>query len=175
VIAGINGGGVFLTDDKQKADQVKKIRRHGRRQDFEMLGYNSRLYALNAEIIQLRLRERAATQATRQSIANKYIIDFEGLPVYTQKMTPGLDHNYHKFVIRFDSAELRNQAKQRLNASVHYDTPLTLNSMYKDISYREDHCCNAKTAADTVLSLPVHAWLTDQEISSISDTIKSLF
>lgn len=175
VVAGINGGGIFLTDDKQKAEQVKKIRRHGRQQDFEMLGYNSRLYALNSEIIQLRMKHHAVTQKTRQSIAHKYITEFEGLPVHTQKMTPGLDHNYHKFVIRFDSTELRDKAKQSLNASVHYDTPLASNSMYKNIRFREDRCCNADTAANTVLSLPVHAWLTDQEINSITESIKLLF
>ena len=56
VISGINGGGVFLTDDESKAKLVKKIRRHGKDSDFEMLGFNSRMYVLNAEVINLRLK-----------------------------------------------------------------------------------------------------------------------
>ena len=62
VIAGINGGGVVLTDNEDIAKRVKIIRRHGKDKDFSILGYNSRMYVLNAEIINLRLRH-ADTQS----------------------------------------------------------------------------------------------------------------
>ena len=175
VIAGINGGGVFMTDDSSKADLVRKIRRHGRTLDFEMLGYNSRIYTLNANIIKLRLQNKASTQQIRQKIANRYTTAFKNLPVYTQPMITGLNHNYHKYVIRFDHVEIRNQAKEKLNAAVHYEKPISSNSMYQAISHRRDTCENSKLAADTVLSLPVHAWLTDQEINNIIESVQDLF
>ena len=56
VIAGINGGGVVLTDSSKIAKRIKTIRRHGKDKDFSMLGYNSRMYVLNAEIINQRLK-----------------------------------------------------------------------------------------------------------------------
>ena len=56
VIAGINGGGVVLTDSSKIAKRIKTIRRLGKDKDFSMLGYNSRMYVLNAEIINPRLK-----------------------------------------------------------------------------------------------------------------------
>ena len=173
VISGINGGGVFLTDDEEVAKRVKMIRRHGKDKTFDILGYNSRMYVLNAEIIGLRLKRAEENQAKRQDIARRYNEAFADLPVHTQKMTNGLNHNYHKYVMRFENKDTRKRVKDALHASIHYETPLAANGMYKDIPYRRDVCTASKTAADTVLSLPVHAWLTDDEVSSIIETVKT--
>ena len=53
VVAGIAGGGAVLTDDKDKADLFKKLRRHG---NNEVLGYNSKMLLMNAEFINFRLK-----------------------------------------------------------------------------------------------------------------------
>ena len=172
VIAGINGGGVVLTDDEDIARCVKLIRRHGKDKDFSVLGFNSRMYVLNAEIINLRLRHAERNQERRQQIAYQYNEAFKDLPVHIQSMSNGLNHNYHKYVVRFEDKDTRKRVKNALNASVHYETPLSANSMYDTLKCRRDACTASKTAADTVLSLPVHAWLTDNEISTIITSLK---
>ena len=174
VVAGINGGGIFVTNNPEKADLVRKIRRHGKVTDFEMLGFNSRLYTFNAQIIDLRLQHASSTQNKRQCIAAKYEAALNEFPVYTQKMLPGLNHNYHKYVVRFTSKASRDAVKDRLRLSVHYDTPLSSNSMYNNIDHRKDECINSEIAASTVLSLPIHAWLTDEETTSIIQHIKDV-
>ncbi len=173
VIAGINGGGVLLTDNKEIANHVKLIRRHGKDKDFSMLGYNSRMYVLNAEIINLRLKTAEQNQKRRQEIARKYNNAFSNLPIITQIMSNGLNHNYHKYVVRFEDKETRNLVRRALNASIHYETPLSNNSMYNILKYRRDTCTMSKTASDTVLSLPIHAWLTQNEIDYIISIIKN--
>jgi dTDP-4-amino-4,6-dideoxygalactose transaminase len=172
VIAGINGGGMFLTNDKEQAKLFKKIRRHGKDSDFEMLGYNSRMYVLNAEIINLRLQHIKKTQIRRQEIANQYNDAFKNLPIYVQSMSEELNHNYHKYTIRFADTETRNRVKKKLGASIHYEIPLSSNSMYKNIVHRKDNCVVSKIVADTILSLPIHAWLTKDEISIIIKNVK---
>ena len=173
VIAGINGGGVVLTDNEAIAKHVKMIRRHGKDKDFSMIGYNSRMYVLNAEIINLRLRHTDRNQERRQQIAYQYNEAFKDLPVVVQGMSNGLNHNYHKYVVRFKDKDTRKRVKNALNASIHYETPLSANSMYDSLDSRRDACTASKTAADTVLSLPVHAWLTEQEIDNIIETVKN--
>jgi len=173
VISGINGGGVVLTDDENIANRVKKIRRHGKDKDFELLGFNSRLYVLNAQIINLRLQRAAENQEKRQQIAYKYNEAFADLPVVTQKLTNGLNHNYHKYVVRFNNKDTRKCVKDALKASIHYEKPISNNSMYDHLSYRKDNCVSSKIAAETVLSLPIHAWLTDEEIDYIIHTLKN--
>ena len=171
VISGINGGGVFLTDDESKAKLVKKIRRHGKDSDFEMLGFNSRMYVLNAEVINLRLKNAEQNQARRQQIAHQYNQAFKHLPVYFQPMSDGLNHNYHKYTLRFENKDARKRAKNALRASIHYEKALSANSMYNSIEYRRDNCVNSKLVSETILSLPIHAWLTDDEIKNIIQTL----
>ena len=172
VIAGINGGGVVLTDDEEIAHRVKVIRRHGKDKDFSMLGFNSRMYVLNAEIINLRLRHAERNQERRQQIAQKYNTAFGDLPIVTQQMSNGLNHNYHKYVVRFNDKETRKRVKTALNASIHYETPLSANTMYNSLTSRRDACTASKTASNTVLSLPVHAYLTDNEVNDIINVVK---
>jgi len=43
--------------------------------------------------------------------------------------------------------------------------------MYNNIPHRKDDCKNSKLVSDTILSLPIHAWLTEDEINKISDTV----
>jgi len=171
VIAGINGGGVVLTDDDNIATLVKQIRRHGKDKTFDRLGYNSRMYVLNAKIIELRLQKAEQNQQRRQEIARQYNEAFADLPIVTQTMTDGLNHNYHKYVVRFADKYTRKRVKDALQASIHYETPLSANGMYNSIGHRRDACVNSRTASDTVLSLPVHAWLTEQEIYTVIDKV----
>jgi UDP-2-acetamido-2-deoxy-ribo-hexuluronate aminotransferase len=172
VVAGINGGGIFLTNDESVSNRVKLIRRHGKDKDFSMLGFNSRMYVLNAQIINLRLQNADRNQKRRQAIAKKYNEAFSDLPVITQKMSAELNHNYHKYVVRFGDKDTRNRVKKALQASIHYETPLSTNSMYDNLNHKKDNCVNSKIASDTVLSLPIHAWLTDNEIDSIIATLR---
>ena len=172
VIAGINGGGIVLTDNEDIARRVKMIRRHGKDKDFSMLGFNSRMYVLNAEIINLRLRHAAQNQERRQQIAHKYNISFVNLPVITQRMSNGLNHNYHKYVVRFEDKDTRKRVKNAVNASIHYETPLSKNTMYHNLAHRRDTCTASNLASNTVLSLPIHAWLTDNEVNSIIKLVK---
>ena len=173
VIAGINGGGVVLTDNEDIAKRVKMIRRHGKDKDFSILGYNSRMYVLNAMIIKQRLKNVDRNQERRQEIAKKYNNAFSDLDVVTQTMSNGLNHNFHKYVIRFKNKDIRNKVKKALNASIHYETPLSANSMYANLECRSDACTQSKTASDTVLSLPIHAWLTEDEVISTINNVKN--
>ena len=175
VIAGINGGGVVLTDDDDIAKRVKMIRRHGKDKTFDTLGYNSRMYVLNGRIIEQRMKSMWGNQTKRQDIAQQYNAAFNGMPIKTQKVSNRLNHNYHKYVIRLKDKDTRKRVKNALNASIHYETPLSANGMYNNVIVRSDACTASKTAANTVLSLPIHAWLTQEEISMIISLVEREF
>jgi dTDP-4-amino-4,6-dideoxygalactose transaminase len=44
--------------------------------------------------------------------------------------------------------------------------------MYNNIAYRKDDCVNSKLVSETILSLPIHAWLTEDEIKNIVKTLR---
>ena len=84
------------------------------------------------------------------------------LPVITQVANNDLVHNYHKYVVRFKDKETRDKVKNKLNAKIHYDSPISKNSMFNLIP-----CLNAQKASDTILSLPCHPYVTEEEIDQI--------
>ena len=167
VIAGVAGGGAILTDDKDKAELFKKLRRHG---NNEVLGYNSKMLLLNAEFINFRLKRMKEWQAKRQEIAKQYDKQLKDY-VTIQSTTNGLNHNYHKYVIRLQNKEVRDKVKEKLGAKVHYDKPLSENVMYNNINHRKDKTFISKVICDTILTLPLHPYMTQGEVDKIINTI----
>ena len=132
------------------------------------------MYVLNAKIIEFRIKKKKKNKQKRQRIARIYSTEFADLPVDTQIQHVGLDHNYHKYVIRLQDKDTRKKVKDALSASIHYEKPISDNAMFCDTIYRKDNCANAKIATDTVVSLPIHAWLKIDEITQIIETVKKV-
>ena len=167
VIAGIAGGGAICTDDKEKARMFKRLRKHG---ENKILGYNSKMLLMNAEFINFRLKRMTEWQKKRQEIAKRYDEQLKDI-VTLQPMTTSLNHNYHKYVIRVEDKETRDTLKKRLNATVHYPTPISENKMYEKLINRVDECPNTQLVCDTILTLPIHPYLTDEEVDNTCNII----
>ena len=167
VVAGIAGGGAILTDDEDKAELFKKLRRHG---NNEVLGRNSKMLMLNACFINFRLKKMEEWQNKRQAIAKQYDEQLKDY-VTIQPSTNGLNHNYHKYVIRLQNKKVRDMVKDKLGAKVHYDKPLSENVMYKNIEHRQDKTFISKIICDTILTLPIHPYMTQEEIDEVINTI----
>ena len=165
VVSGIAGGGAILTDDKNKAELFKKLRRHG---NNEVLGYNSKMLLLNAKFIDYRLQRMKQWQSKRQAIAKQYD---EQLQEYVTIQQTNADHNYHKYVIRLQNKEVRDRLKEKLGAKVHYDKPLSENKMYENIKHKKDSTFISKIVCDSILTLPIHAYMSQQEVDKVINTI----
>ena len=165
VVAGIAGGGAILTDDKEKAELFKKLRRHG---NNEVLGYNSKMLFLNACFINFRLKKMKEWQSKRQAIAKRYD---EQLQEYVTIQQTNANHNYHKYVIRLQNKEVRDRLKEKLGAKVHYDKPLSENKMYEKIKHKKDSTFISKIVCDSILTLPIHAYMSQQEVDKVINTI----
>ena len=161
------GGGAILTDDEGKAEMFRKLRKHGER---EILGYNSKMLLMNAEFISFRLNRMRELQKKRQEIAKMYDEQLQEY-VTIQPSIKGLDHNYHKYVIRLQNKKIRDHLKKVLDANVHYDLPLSENKMYKDIEYRADKMFISKIVCDTILTLPINPYMTKDEVNKIVNKI----
>ena len=167
VVAGIAGGGAILTDDKDKAELFKKLRRHG---NNEVLGRNSKMLMLNAVFINYRLKKIEEWQTKRQAIAKQYDEQLQDY-VTIQPTTNGLNHNYHKYVIRLQNKKVRDMVKDKLGAKVHYDKPLSESPMYQNIKHRQDKMFISKIVCDTILTLPIHPYMKQEEIDEVINTI----
>jgi len=168
-VAGIAGGGAVLTDDKEQAVLFRKLRKHG---EHEVLGYNSKMLGMNAEFINFRLGKMVKWNFQRQVIAETYDEAFKDLPVHIQKPEVGLNHTYHKYVIRFETKELRDKIKDRIKESgIHYPKPIPEHPMYETLIHRSNGFKNSKQICDTILTLPMNPYLRDEEIEEVINII----
>jgi len=180
VIAGLAGGGMFMTNDKDMAQRVMSMRRHGKQGELFVVpgSMNSKLYVPNAEVINWRLQHLTVWQSKRQEIAKKYDAAFKRkLITQAQKPRSTLQHNYHKYVVRFDDQETRDFAIQSIKMSkkwspkVHYDCSLTENPVLNGYNYDTPNSVNASR---TVMSLPINPFLTDDEINTVIESITGI-
>ena len=163
VVAGISGGGAIITDGDTEI--FKKLRKHG---NNEILGYNSKMLLLNAEVINYRLNKLDSYIERKQEIAKQYNKALKNY-VVVQSNIDG--HNYHKYVIRLQNKKIRDKIKEKLGAKVHYDRPISENKMYNHIEHRKDITYVSKIVSDTVLTLPLHPYMTQGEIDRVINTI----
>ena len=166
VIAGIAGGGAVLTNDKDKAEIFKKLRRHG---NNEILGYNSKMLLFNAEVINYRLN-KLNDYITKRQLAAKYYDEQLVEYVTIQNNTEELNHNYHKYVVRFQNKEVRDRVKAKIG-QIHYPKPISENEMYNNIDHRKDDYIVSKIVSDTILSLPISPYITEKEQDKVINTI----
>jgi dTDP-4-amino-4,6-dideoxygalactose transaminase len=101
------------------------------------------------------------------------------MPIEIQKQKPRsvLQHNYHKYVVRFEDRETRDFIKKsikqtgKFKPAVHYGCPLSDHGCFDNINFRKDDTPNSKTASQTIMSLPIHPFLTDDEINTVIESI----
>ena len=93
------------------------------------------------------------------SDTNLYFLFFINIPIC------------YKYIIRLQSKETRDKLKNRLDANIHYDTPISELPMYKNIEHRKDDITNTQTVCDTILTLPIDPFLTDEEIENTCNII----
>lgn len=175
VISGISTGGMFCTDDPMLADYVARIRRHGSlsADDFEMLGYNSRSFLLNNEIVKYRMSRMDEFQTRRQQIAAMYNEAFGDLPLQLQYQTTELNHNFHKYTIRFEDRATRDFARKSVPAArVHYVKPISENGIWTSQNYVKDHTPNTRLITETILTLPNDPYMSNEDINMIIERVE---
>ena len=150
-IAGIGGGGAVMTNNEEYAEKIRKLREYGK---GEYIGFNSKLLLLEAKIIDHRLKSLDEWQFLRQKNAELYHNAFGDLPMHLQQ-DPNVDHNYTKYVVRFENKKMRDRIQRKTKTSIHYSMPISENKVYESLPHRKDKYPNSKLLSDTILTLPL--------------------
>lgn len=157
-------GGLIVTNDDRLAERCRKLRSHGARVAYqhEMLGYNSRLDALQAAFLRVKLPHVAEWNAARRRIAEAYNRAFAGLPgVVTPTATAG--HVFHQYTLRIQDgrrdAVRRRLTEQGVGTMVYYPTPIHQLPVYAG---RFPPRPVSEAVAGEVLSLPIWPEMTER-------------
>jgi hypothetical protein len=168
--------GAVTTNDEQRAKAADAIRQYGWKERYlsDIRGLNSRLDELHAAILQVRLKYLDQEIAARRRIAALYDAGLQNL-VVTPSARNGVDHAYHLYVIRSKNRDrLAANLKERgIGTGVHYPVPVHLQRAYSDqIAIAPSGMAETERASREVLSLPMHAFLTDNDAQAVIEAVR---
>jgi dTDP-4-amino-4,6-dideoxygalactose transaminase len=170
-------GGAIVTDDEPLASACRALRLHGRDAAgaFSRLGYNSQLTTLAAAVLRRKLDLEPRWRARRQAIAASWsaaFADVDGLVAPSQ--APGTEHAFSKYVVRLAGgrdAVRAALADDGVPALVHYPLALHAHPLFAPWP-AGDEPPRALELSRSVLSLPMHPFLTDAEAEHVADAVR---
>jgi len=189
--------GLVTTDSAEMAAHMRSLRNHGssRRYVHEELGWNSRLDAIQAAILRVKLkyvegwnefrRQRAARYdrlfadaglaSSQPAINHRQSTIPDDFPIHLPYTAASAHHVFHQYVVRaYRREELREfLTARKIGTEIYYPIPLHLQPCFVYLSYREGDFPEAERAAKEVLALPMFPELTEDEqrwvVESIAD------
>ena len=174
-------GGAVFTKDAQLATQIRMLSNHGQleKHHHKIHGRNSRLDTLQARILSAKLPYLENWILEKNKLALLYHEQLKGvaeieLPAFVD--SPDL-HSWHLYVIKTKRrAELIEFLKQKgISTGIHYPKAIPFQSCYQDFNYSPDDIPNTFKLQSEVLSLPMYAELTPEQISYCTTSIKEFF
>jgi dTDP-4-amino-4,6-dideoxygalactose transaminase len=170
-------GGLVTTDDPTIADRVRSLRSHGSRRRYyhDELGYNYRMSELHAAVGLAQLRKLPERTARRR--ANARLLSAHVGAAIAPIEPPSFFHVWHQYTLRVTSgrreAALEYLRSVGVGADVYYPLPVHRQKLYRDLGY-EDALPVAEQLAEQVLSVPVHAALSDAELELVAGALERL-
>lgn len=165
-------GGLLVTDSDEHAATLRKICNHGqfKTYHYDAIGVNSRLDALQAAILRVKLRHLDRWNEERRRIAAVYTKLFEGTDVVPPWVSPDVEHVYHQYTVRVPNrdAVARTLAAQGISNMIYYPVPLHVQEAYTYLGGVEGDFPATESAASEVLSLPMYPELSDEQIAHVA-------
>ncbi len=180
-------GGAITTNDPAIAAQLRLLREHGSKTRYyhEAIGVNSRLDAMQAVVLQIKLRLLDTWNAQRAEVAARYQQLLQPIAgIVTPQAIAGGVSVWNQYTIRIvDSAQtsqpgvLRDQVRQQLqdqgiSSIVYYPLPLHLQSVYQNLGYQPGQFPVAEQMCHEVLSLPMFPELSAEEQQTVAYALK---
>jgi len=177
-LSAMGDAGCILTQDDQLAEKIKSLRNHGRSPAGTILaGRNSRCDHMQAAVLDLKLENQRAQNNLRKKIAAQYFQELSTLPIQLMPKEMLERSSWHVYPIKLDSPEHRKALQKRLQEKSIGNAPF-----YELALPQERPCQNfpgewahALKFAGHTLCLPMHPFLTEDEVIEVSQEIKNFF
>jgi dTDP-4-amino-4,6-dideoxygalactose transaminase len=169
--------GAVTTNDAELAQKIRMLRDHGQAQKYyhDVEGYNGRLDAIQAGILQVKLAHLAAWNEQRRNSAKHYdellgATEGVALPVEAKRSKAV----YHLYVVRVeDRVQLQQHlAKANISTAIHYPVPLHLQKAYARLGYQAGSFPVAERCAAEILSLPMFPGLKYEDQIRVSECVQ---
>ncbi|MSR62745.1 MAG: DegT/DnrJ/EryC1/StrS family aminotransferase [Planctomycetes bacterium] len=175
-------GGMVLTQHDEVALALRQLRDHGSPVKYvhQRIGTNSRLQALQAALLNVKLPHLERWNERRRALAARYDAAFAG----SQTVVPlarasGATHAFHQYTVRIRGGRTRDEvlkalAERQIFAAVHYPTPVHLQEAAKPWGYGPGDFPHAEALAREVLCLPIHPFLSASDVERVAENVLAL-
>ena len=173
-------GGAIFTDDDELASLMESIRVHGKgtmKYDNVRIGLNSRLDTIQAAILSVKLKafKEYEVEAVNR-VAEKYTELLKDT-VKTPVIPEGFYSSWAQYTIRLDGRETRDALQAELKehgipSMIYYPKPMHMQKAFELDEHYPFECKNTTELCDTVLSLPMHPYLKEEDIQEVVAGIK---
>jgi dTDP-4-amino-4,6-dideoxygalactose transaminase len=180
--------GLVTTNNPEYAEHMRRLRNHGSPQRYyhEEIGWNSRLDAIQAAVLRVKLpylcdwndrRRKHAADYSRLFTNVGLVSTSDESPVQLPFVSPHAHHVFHQYVIRAKRREeLRRFLTERgIGTEVYYPLPLHLQAAFAYLGYQEGDLPESERAAREVLALPMFPELTEGEQRWVVDSIAEFY
>jgi len=184
-LGGFGDGGMVVTSDETLAGRVRELRVHGGQQMYrhKWVGWNSRLDALQAVVLKIKLPHLDDWSAGRAANADRYdrMLTESGLVergcVQLPVRTDQARHIFNQYTLRVERRdELKKHLGERaIGCSVYYPVPLHLQECFQELGYKEGDFPHAERACREVISLPVYPELTGEQQERVVEAIAEFY
>ncbi len=172
--------GAITTNNEEIAGKIRQLRDHGQTKKYyhEIEGYNGRLDAIQAGILQIKLRHMPEWNEKRQQLANDYnelLNEIDGIEIpHEPEWSRAV---YHLYVVRTKRREelQRHLSENNIATGLHYPVPLHLQKAYEKLGHKEGDFPVSEGVSSEILSLPMYPQLTHNQQIRVAEKIKEFF
>lgn len=170
-------GGAVVTNSDEFAKKLNSLRNYGQKQKYVHVekGTNSRLDTVQAAILNIKLRHLDEWNAARRNHATLYSDSLAGQNLIVPALDPRSTHIFHLYVVRTAHREelQKHLASRGIQTGIHYPIPIHLQEAYADLGFKKGAFPVTEKLADEILSLPMYAELSPQQIEFVLEAIAS--
>jgi len=174
-------GGALFTNNSQLASTIAKIANHGQAKKYhhELIGINSRLDSIQAAILGVKLKYLDNYSSSRNQVAflyDKELSDVSWLSIPKRQINSS--HVFHQYTLKLRSDINRDNLIKFLHehyipSMVYYPIPLHMQQAYRSDELPEGSFPISEALCKTVISLPIHTEMTEEQIIHICTVLKS--
>lgn len=174
-------GGALYSNNDDLARKMRSIANHGmgQRYYYQQIGLNSRLDAIQAAILDVKLKYLDEFIKARQAAAAYYDNALKDIaPITLPARVSYSTHTFHQYTIQVE--DRRDELQKYLQGKgiptmIYYPLPLHLQEAYRFLGYRTGDFPVSEKLSQQVLSLPMHTELTEEQLAYITSAIREFF
>lgn len=169
-------GGAIFTDNDELSAKMRMLLNHGQNERYKhkYIGINGRLDAVQAAILNVKLKHFEEEVRLRDEIGSRYSDLLEDADVITPNIADGNTSVYAQYSIRVKDREAMVEKLSKLGVptAVHYPVPLHMQEAFKDLGYSIGDFPISELVSKEIMSLPMSAYLSEAEQDFVVQAIK---